>query len=138
MRRKEDERLYNFCNNVRRSQQGKGSYRLDDDQIPSLDAIGFEWEMGAGATAKSNDDRFFTRVDDLKAYKEKHGHLKVCKKEDISLHIYCSHMRQARRAIILGKGTTYKLTEDRIAALDAIGFNWNSGTSSIAASSASK
>jgi hypothetical protein len=66
-----------------------------------------------GYTAKSNDDeRFFARVDNLKAYKEKHGHLKVCKKEDKSLHIYCSHMRQARGDVILGKGTTYKLTED--------------------------
>ena len=68
MRRKEVERLSNFCYNVRRSRQGKGSYRLDDDRISALDAIGFEWEMGDGATAKSNDDRFFARVDDLKAW----------------------------------------------------------------------
>jgi hypothetical protein len=53
MRRKEDERLYNFCYNVRQSRQGKGSYRLDDDCIATLDAIGFKWEMGAGATPRN-------------------------------------------------------------------------------------
>ena len=34
-------------------------------------------------------------------------------------------MREARRAINSGKVTERKLTEDRIAALDAIGFTWN-------------
>jgi hypothetical protein len=80
--------------------------------------------MGAGAT-RTKDDSFIFRVEELKAHKEKHGHLNIRKKENRSLYDFCRHMREARRAIISGKGSHRKLTEDRIAALDAIGFNWN-------------
>ena len=59
-------------------------------------------------------------VDELKAYKEKNGHLKVMEKQDASLHYFCTNVRRARK----GKAS-YRLDEGRIAALDAIGFNWN-------------
>jgi hypothetical protein len=134
VRYEKDASLYNFCANVRRSQRasrraiitGKGKIynRLDDGRIAALDAIGFEWEMRAGAT-RTKYNSFFFQVEELKAHKEKHGHLNVRKKENRSLYDFCRHMREARRAIILGKGPHRKLTEDRIAALDAIGFNWN-------------
>ena len=70
----------------------------------------------------------------MRAYKEKHGHVNMRRKEDRSLYDFCYTMRQARRAIILGKGITRrKLTDNRIAALDAIGFEWESaGASSTA------
>jgi hypothetical protein len=68
---------------------------------------------------------FFSRVDELEAYKEKHGHLNVQCNEDESLYGFCCQLRHSRRAIASGKGTaSYKLTDDRIAALDAIGFDW--------------
>jgi hypothetical protein len=70
---------------------------------------------------------FFDRVDELKAYKEKHGHLHVHHKEDQSLYHFCGQTRFARRALISRKGTARKLTEYQIAALDAIGFDWNLG-----------
>ena len=70
---------------------------------------------------KRNID-FFDRVDKLRAYKEKHGHLNVREKEDQSLHGFCNNVRRARK----GKAS-YRLDEGRIAALDAIGFNWNTG-----------
>ena len=73
---------------------------------------------------------FFARVDELKAYKDEHGHLNVRQKENQSPYNFCYNMRQARRAIILGKGTRRKLTYDRISALDAIGFDWEVGASS--------
>ena len=38
----------------------------------------------------------------------------------------CHSSRQG--TLILGKGTRRKLTDDRIAALDAIGFEWEYGT----------
>ena len=61
----------------------------------------------------------------MKAYKEKHGHLHVDCKEDPSLYGFCNNMRQARRDMMSGKGRRgYKLDDGRIAALDAIGFNW--------------
>jgi hypothetical protein len=71
---------------------------------------------------------FFSRVDKLEAYKEKHGHLNVRSIEDLSLYNFCWDVRTARRDITSGKGShrklSYKLTDDRIAALDAIGFDW--------------
>jgi len=129
---KNDQSLYNFCNNLRRTRrailtgEGKIHYSLDDSRIAALDAIGFDWELGAGATAASQDDKFFDRVDKLSAYKEKHGHLNVRWKDDASLNDFCHHLRQSRRAILTGKGKiNNRLDETRIAALDAIGFNWD-------------
>ena len=109
--------------------KGKINYSLSDCRIAALDTIGFDWKLGAGATAASKDDKFFARVDKLKAYNEKHGHVNMRRKEDRSLYDFCYTMRQARRAIILRKGITRrKLTNNRIAALDAIGFDWKSGS----------
>jgi hypothetical protein len=64
-----------------------------------LDAIGFNWDDERG-----RDNSFFARVDELKAFKVKHGHLKVRQKEDQSLYGFCCNMRQARRDVMLGKG----------------------------------
>jgi hypothetical protein len=127
--RKEDLSLYGFCNNVRKARQGKGNYRLDDGRIAALDATGFDWKLEAGAssTVSSNKDVFFSRVDRLRTYKEKHGHLNVSFKEDRSLYDFSRNLRLSRRAIIAGKGKIhYTLGEDRVAALDAIGFEWES------------
>ena len=51
------------------------------------------------------------------------------KKEDKSLYDLCVNVRGTRK----GKGT-YRLDETRIAALDAIGFEWEAGASSTTAS----
>jgi hypothetical protein len=130
VRKKEDKSLYEFCRTLMYARKGKGSYRLNDGRIAALDAIGFEWEDGVPKVDKAKKKDFFIRVDELKAYKEKHGHLKVREKDDSSLYNFCYNMRQARRDMISGKGTRRKLTEDRIAALDAIGFDWEVGASS--------
>jgi len=88
-----------------------------------LNAIGFKWNPGASTTAATRDDSFFTRVDELRAYKEEHGHLNVHRKDDEGLYDFCNTLRQAR----LGKGN-YRLDDGQIAALDAIGFDyWNMG-----------
>ena len=124
--RKDDASLYDFCHHLRQSRRailtgkGKGTYRLDETRIAALDAIGFEWEAGA-----VKDANFFDRVNELKVFKERHGHLNIRKKEDRSLYGFCNNLRGTRRDMISGKGSRRKLTEDRIAALDAIGFNWN-------------
>ena len=123
---KKDKSLYDFCYNVRQSRKRKGSYTLDDNRIAALDAIGFKW-------GKSSLEKFIDQVDELKAYKERHGHLNVHHLEDRSLYMFCYHVRQARR---VPKCTRTKLTEDRVAALDAIGFDWKleAGASSSVAS----
>ena len=75
---------------------------------------------------KEADTKFLRRVDELKAYKEKHNNLNVHKREDKSLYQFCASLKSARRAIISGIGTVcYRLNDDRIGALDAIGFDWN-------------
>jgi RNA binding exosome subunit len=132
IRRNENESLYRFCIDVRRArkakvtEKGKGCFRLDDNRIAALDAIGFEWDPGTLSTAAiKKDDNFFARVDKLRAYKEEHGHLNVQKKLDKSLYDFCKNVRQSQRAINAGKGKIhYRLDDDRMAALDAIGFEW--------------
>jgi hypothetical protein len=123
---KDDPNLYGFCNNVRLSRRaiisGKGApYKLTDDRIAALDAIGFNWNPGTSSTAATKDDKFFGRVDELRAYKDKHGHLNVSHKVDPRLYHFCCDMRAARK----GKKGSYRLDETRITALDAIGFNWD-------------
>jgi hypothetical protein len=117
---------------------GKGTnYPLDGDRIAALDAIGFDWKLrdGGSSTATSRDDKFFAQVEELRAYKEKHSHLNVHHIEDRSLYDFSRNLRQARRAIITGKGTIhYSLDDSRIAALDAIGFDWELGAGATAAS----
>jgi hypothetical protein len=72
--------------------------------------------------------KFVSRVDELKAYKEEHGHLNVHWKEDKRLYNFCDKVRYSRRAIIAGEGKIYtSLDDNRIAALDAIGFVWANG-----------
>jgi hypothetical protein len=120
----EDKSLYDFCCNIRRARRditsGKGTKsKLTDDRIAALDAIGFDWQLN-----KNRAGPFFSRVNELEAYKKKHGHLNVRSKEDLSLYNFCWEVRNARRDIASGKGTRIKLTGDRIAALDAIGFDW--------------
>jgi hypothetical protein len=60
----------------------------------------------------------------LKSYKEKHGHLNMQKKVDQHLYNFCKNLRQSRRSITAGNGKIHRLDDDRIAALDAIGFDW--------------
>jgi len=68
---------------------------------------------------------FQQRVKSLREYKEKTGHLSVSIKDDKSLHNFCQGMRQARRDMVAGKKrSSYSLNIDRIADLDAIGFDW--------------
>ena len=113
----EDRSLYNFCKHTRyaRNNPEKGQMTLSTDKIASLDALGFEWR------STPNIKSFEQRMDDLRAYKEKHGHMKVKQKEDKSLADFCKRMRQARKNP--GKSRA-ALSDDRIASLDALGFDW--------------
>ena len=113
----EDMSLYNFCkhNRYARNNPEKGQMTLSDDKIASLDALGFTWN------SKPNIKSFEQRIDDLRAYKEKHGHMKVKQKEDKSRADFCKRMRQAHKNP--GKSRA-ALSDDRIASMDALGFDW--------------
>lgn len=90
-----------------------------------------------GEEGTTNDERkrgkpkvdFEDRIEQLKIFKAHFGHINVREKVDKSLYEYGRNMRRGRR----GKGSA-KITEERIAALDAIGFDWklpkNTGLSS--------
>lgn len=66
--------------------------------------------------------QFESRVEQLKAFKKKHGHLRVKAKDDKSLHAFCSNVRNSFR----NPGNVgIKLTQERIKSLDVIGFDWN-------------
>ena len=71
---------------------------------------------------KCSSKLFEERIEDLRSYKEKHGHLNVRINEDKSLAGFCSGMRYARRNP--GNFRIMKLNEERIASLDALGFDW--------------
>ena len=64
---------------------------------------------------------FAQRIEDLRNYKEKHGHVKVKQKEDRSLYQFCNNIRQARN---YPEKSALSLTDDSIATLDALGFDW--------------
>jgi len=111
--RNEDKGLYHFSVNIRQARKNAG---ITDDRIASLDALGFDWIL-----KKGNQMPFERRIEQLKAYKEKHGHLNVTQNEDKKLAAFCHHIRFSRRNPEK-RGT--KLTDDRIASLDALGFDW--------------
>ena len=90
---------------------------LTDDRIASLDALGFAWTAREHVVKKS----FEQRMDDLRAYKEKHGHVNVKKSDDKSLYSWLSYMRRARNN---PEKSTNLINEERIVSLDALGFDW--------------
>jgi hypothetical protein len=61
-------------------------------------------------------------MEDLKRFKETHGHANVTIREDIPLGQFCAKARYAHNNP--GKGT--KLTDERISAFNAMDFNWTS------------
>jgi hypothetical protein len=84
--------------------------KLTDARIAKLDALGFEW----AAT-------FEDYVRDFKAYKEKHGHIKISNK----LKHWVSKIRAIRAGTMQpGISPSFQLTEERIKELDSIGFKW--------------
>ena len=90
---------------------------------------GGEGKIGVGGgedTTTTNNGKkgkpkvdFDDRIEQLKIFKATFGHVNVREKMDKSLYEFCRNMRRGRR----GKKKA-KITEERIAALDAIGFDW--------------
>ena len=95
---------------------GKYAIKLTGERIASLDELGFNW-------TNRRHSSFDERLADLRSYKEEHGHLDVKWAEDRSLHMYCAKIRRSRNNP--GK-TSIELTDDRIASLDELGFEWSS------------
>jgi hypothetical protein len=96
---------------------------LTANRIAALETIGFDWKSILQQNDRNRQVRFIDRLEDLKAYKEKNGHLRVREKDNKSLNSLCKNIRNARRN---PESSKRKVTADQIAALDAIGFDWKS------------
>ena len=89
--------------------------QLTDERIAAFDAIGFIW------TSKTHVTRSFDeRIEDLHQYKRTHGHLNVKRNEDSSLYQFCADVRHSLKQA--EKDGKRKLTEERIARLEDLGF----------------
>jgi hypothetical protein len=112
--------LAQFCAQVRhkRTNPGKSkSKKLTIENIARLDALGFNWTSQEYVTRS-----FGERIEDLKEYKRMHGHLSVTIHEDSSLYQFCAGVRHSLKQF--EKEGTRKLTKERMARLDALGFEW--------------
>jgi len=90
---------------------------ITEERIKALDEVGFYWGS-VTTTVKS----FEQRMEQLKTYKETHGHVNVKVADDKNLNNFCTHMRIARRKPGIGMA----ITEERIKAMDELGFKWGS------------
>jgi hypothetical protein len=79
---------------------------------------------GAGTKVRGKYKTLDDRMEDLKLFKETHGHVNVSIPEDNSLAQFCARVRHAHNNPV--KSKSRKLTIENIARLNAIGFIWTS------------
>ena len=109
-------------NNYRRRDAGEHT-PLTDERTAVLNAIGFEWD-GTEAKRKNNtnDERWNERLGELREYKEKIGHCNVPASQG-PLGQWVTTQRSLHKK--RNKGEQTALTDERVAALDVLGFEWN-------------
>ncbi|KAG7340237.1 helicase domain protein [Nitzschia inconspicua] len=89
---------------------------LTDEREEKLSAVGFIFE--------SHRAVWYARYETLKSFFLANGHCGVpAKYEDGSLNVWIKHQR--RQYLLFMNGEESTMTEERIAALNSIGFNWN-------------
>ena len=76
---------------------------------------GIDKEMESAPKKKHVHKSFAQRIENLRVYKEKHGHINVKKSEDKSLYEFCISMRCARKK---PEKSAMTITDYRIASLD--------------------
>ena len=120
----DDRKLFQFCHNVRYAYRnpGKGMI-LPSERIQALNDIGFVWDNGQRRRMTVEENAFQKRVDDLKAFKERYGHLLVKRSDDKSLYIFCNNIKRIRRS-----SSRSSLTKERIRMLDELGFDWGASS----------
>ena len=69
---------------------------------------------------------FAQRLEELKAFKAQHSHCRVPSKFDSnpSLAAWCANLKQSYRLMQQGRKPILKLTEDKLDALEELGFEW--------------
>ncbi len=117
-----------WCHNMRGSyretqkQINKDSLILSKNKIEILNTIGFDWTLKEPRQVKS----FNERLDDLKKFKEIHGHTRVPTgyEKNPSLAYWCNNLRNAYKMRKTGKKQFISLSQERIAALKEVGFEF--------------
>jgi hypothetical protein len=99
--------------------EGKASH-LHPDRIRRLDGVGFLWSI-----SKSKSLDFYARIEQLKAFKARHGHCNVPQKtmDPVGLGNFCMEQRRRYKRFMAGE-TTF-MNQDRVNALQALGFEWS-------------
>jgi len=145
--KKEDKEAEKVGAIVDRSSKKCPRINLTTERMVALASVGFVWETPKGrppatsgghnnmsnnsnnhgattnntTTTKSSKISFEERIEHLRSYKSQHGHLNIKVEEDRSLYTFCHNIRNTRRS---KRGGGNDLTNNRLAALDAIGFDW--------------
>lgn len=96
--------------------EGKAT-SITAERIAKLEAIGFEWSLRSLTPWEA-------RLEELKAYKEKHGHVLVPQKDKDHRGLARWVDTQRQQARMKRDGKKSQMTDDRIAKLDAIGMKW--------------
>jgi len=78
---------------MRSCARGYYGRHVSEEQIKALNEVGFCWQLNVLVT-------FEERVEQLKTFKEKHGHVRVTTLLDPSLRGFCSNMRACQRGYI--------------------------------------
>ena len=115
----EDKSLYLWCYSIRKSYpdflQGTAmTSKLTAERVKALHDIGFDFVHKCYT--------FERNVEALKQYRKQHGHFDVRHKEDHTLYCWCKRVRESYPKYLQGGNTIIKLTEERVEALQEIGF----------------
>jgi hypothetical protein len=105
----------------RKEEQEEQAMQRKEEQVEHARQRMKEQEEQAPKT-RGKYKTFDDRMEDLKLFKEKHGHVNVSIPEDNSLAKFCVQVRHAHNNP--GKSKRKKLTIENIVRLDALGFNW--------------
>ncbi len=103
--------------------------RLSADRIKALNEVGFVWTINSSvapeALANTFDDRWQAMLGELRRYREQFGHCRVPSGWDGNPRLanWVSVQRRARKQ--------HRVSPDRIAQLEALGFAWSVPTAQV-------
>ena len=112
------------------------------DRVEALEALGFDWNPRANPKPRSapptsrnpqplHEENWRRRLEELKRYQEDHGHINVPSQHPGGLYGWMTCQRNHHKEYQEGTSKRCHLTEERIAALEALGFEWVSNYQTV-------